>query len=110
MVISRTPFRISFAGGGTDLAEFYTRQSGAVVSTAIDKFMYVTVNRYFNDGIILKYSKTELVKHVSEIKHPILRECLRHVGIDNHLEITSAADVVGGTGLGSSSSFTVGVL
>ena len=110
MIISRTPFRISFAGGGTDLAAFYRRRAGAVVSTAIDKYMYVTVNRYFDDSIILKYSRTELVKRVADIRHPILRECLRLVGIERGIEITSMADIVGGTGLGSSSSFTVGVL
>jgi len=110
MIISRTPFRISFAGGGTDLAEFYKKSSGAVVSTAIDKYMYVTVNKYFDDSIILKYSKTELVKKVDDIKHPILRECLKLTGLTRGVEVTSMADVVGGTGLGSSSSFTVGVL
>jgi D-glycero-alpha-D-manno-heptose-7-phosphate kinase len=72
--------------------------------------MYVTVNRYFDEHIILKYSKTELICRVSEIRHPILRECLRLVGISGGIEITSMADIVGGTGLGSSSSFTVGVL
>lgn len=110
MIISRTPFRISFVGGGTDLSAFYRRRAGAVVSTAIDKYMYVTVNRYFDDSIILKYRRTELVKRVSDIRHPILRECLRLVGIERGVEITSMADVVGGTGLGSSSSFAVGVL
>ncbi|OGR90359.1 MAG: GHMP kinase [Elusimicrobia bacterium RBG_16_66_12] len=110
MIISRTPFRISFVGGGTDLSAFYRRRAGAVVSTAIDKYMYVTVNRYFDDSIILKYRRTELVQRVSDIRHPILRECLRLVGIERGIEITSMADVVGGTGLGSSSSFTVGVL
>jgi D-glycero-alpha-D-manno-heptose-7-phosphate kinase len=110
VIISRTPFRISFAGGGTDLAAFYRGEPGAVLSTAIDKYMYVTVNRYFDDSIILKYSRTELVKRVSEVRHPILRECLRLTGVDRGVEITSMADVVGGTGLGSSSSFTVGVL
>ncbi len=110
MIISRTPFRISFVGGGTDLSAFYRRQAGAVVSTAIDKYMYITVNHYFDDSIILKYSKTELVKRVGDIKHPLLRECLRRVGIQKGVEITSMADVVAGTGLGSSSSFTVGVL
>jgi D-glycero-alpha-D-manno-heptose-7-phosphate kinase len=110
MIISRTPFRISFAGGGTDLAEFYRGHSGAVVSTTIDKYMYLTVNRYFDDHIILKYSQTELVSKLSEIRHPILRECLRKVGISKGVEVTSMADVVGGTGLGSSSSFTVGAL
>ncbi|MEK7384579.1 MAG: GHMP kinase [Elusimicrobiota bacterium] len=110
MIISRTPFRISFVGGGTDLAAFYRRRPGAVVSTAIDKYMYVTVNRYFDDSIILKYRRTELVKRVSDIRHPILRECLKLVGIERGIEMTSMADIVGGTGLGSSSSFTVGVL
>lgn len=110
MIISRTPFRISFVGGGTDLAAFYRRRPGAVVSTAINKYMYVTVNRYFDDSIILKYRRTELVKKVGDIRHPILRECLKLVGIDRGVEITSMADIVGGTGLGSSSSFTVGVL
>lgn len=110
MIISRTPFRVSFSGGGTDLSAFYRTQDGAVVSTAIDKYMYVTVNKYFDDSIILKYSRTELVKSVNSIKHPILRECLKLTGITRGIEITSMADVVGGTGLGSSSSFTVGVL
>lgn len=110
MIISRTPFRISFAGGGTDLAAFYKRAPGAVVSTAIDKYMYVTVNKYFDDSIILKYSKTELVRDVNDVRHPILRECLKLTGLTRGVEVTSMADVVGGTGLGSSSSFTVGVL
>jgi D-glycero-alpha-D-manno-heptose-7-phosphate kinase len=110
MIISRTPFRVSFAGGGTDLPGFYRFSAGAVVSTAIDKYMYVTVNRYFDDHIILKYSETELVSRLEDIRHPILRECLRRTGLRKGIEITSMADVVGGTGLGSSSSFTVGVL
>ena len=110
MIISRTPFRVSFAGGGTDLADFYHRSSGAVVSTAIDKYMYITVNRYFDDSIILKYSKTEVVQSVEQVQHPLLRECLKKTGIKRGIEVTSMADVVGGTGLGSSSAFTVGVL
>ncbi|MBI5624994.1 MAG: GHMP kinase [Elusimicrobia bacterium] len=110
MIISRTPFRISFAGGGTDLAAFYQRTPGAVVSSAINKYMYVTVNRYFEDKIILKYSRTELVSRLADVRHPILRACLRKTGLTRGIEITSMADVVGGTGLGSSSSFTVGVL
>ncbi|OIO10366.1 MAG: GHMP kinase [Elusimicrobia bacterium CG1_02_63_36] len=110
MIISRTPFRISFAGGGTDLPSFYRGESGAVVSTAIDKYMYLTVNKYFDDSIILKYSRTEEVPAVSKIQHPLIREAMRSVGIPRGIEITSMADVVGGTGLGSSSSFTVGLL
>ncbi|MFA5140259.1 MAG: GHMP kinase [Elusimicrobiota bacterium] len=110
MIISRTPFRISFAGGGTDLAAFYRDEPGAVVSAAIDKYMYVTVNKYFDDSIILKYSRTEVVDHVRKVKHPLLRESMILTGFDRGIEITSMADVVGGTGLGSSSSFTVGCL
>lgn len=110
MIISRTPFRISFAGGGTDLPAFFLEHSGAVVSTAIDKYMYITVNRYFDDRIMLKYSRTELAKRVGDIRQPILREALKLTGITGGIEITSMADIPGGTGLGSSSSFAVGVL
>jgi len=110
MIISRTPFRISFAGGGTDIPSFYKEETGAVVSTAINKYMYITVNKYFDDRIILKYSRTEEVRNVRNIRHPLIRECMKLVGIQKGIEITSMADVVGGTGLGSSSSFTVGVL
>jgi D-glycero-alpha-D-manno-heptose-7-phosphate kinase len=110
MIVSRTPFRISFAGGGTDLSAFYRDEPGAVVSTAINKYMYVTVNEYFDEHIILKYSRTEEVRHVREVRHPLIREAMKRVGIQRGIEITSMADVVGGTGLGSSSSFTVGLL
>lgn len=110
IIISRTPFRISLAGGGTDLAAFYRKRPGAVVSTAIDKYMYITVNRYFGDSVILKYSRTELLSDARRVRHPILRECLKATGLTKGIELTSMADVVGGTGLGSSSSFTVGVL
>jgi len=110
MIISRTPFRISFAGGGTDLEDFWLEESGAVLSCAIDKYMYVTVNRRFDDTIRVSYSKTEIVEHIDDIQHPIVREALRFVGIEHGLEITSIGDVPSGTGLGSSSSFTVGLL
>lgn len=110
MIISRTPFRISFAGGGTDLAAFYREEAGAVLSTAIDKYMYVTVNKYFEDKIILKYSRTEEVSNIRDVKHPLLKEVMKITGITRGIEITSMADIVGGTGLGSSSSFTVGAL
>ena len=110
MIISRTPFRISFAGGGTDLAAFYRLEPGAVLSTAIDKYMYVTVNRYFEDKIILKYSRTETADHLRRVKHPLLKEAMKISGVTRGVEITSMADIVGGTGLGSSSSFTVGAL
>jgi D-glycero-alpha-D-manno-heptose-7-phosphate kinase len=113
MIISRTPFRVSFVGGGTDLREFYTETYGAVTSTAIDKYMYVTVNRvssYFDYKIRVSYSKTELVKKVKEVRHPIVREALMLMGLDGGLEIHSMADIPSQTGLGSSSSFTVGLL
>jgi D-glycero-alpha-D-manno-heptose-7-phosphate kinase len=110
MIISKTPFRISLAGGGTDLRKFYANEPGAVLSFAIDKYMYITVNRYFDDSILLKYSKTELVDSLQKIRHPLLRECLRKSGLSKGIEMTSMADIPGGTGLGSSSSFTVGTL
>ena len=110
MIISRTPFRVSFVGGGTDLPDFYRFKPGAVVSTAIDKYMYITVNKRFDDTIRVSYSKTEIVNRVAEIKHPIVREALKLVAITKAIEIVSIADVPAGTGLGSSSSFTVGLL
>jgi D-glycero-alpha-D-manno-heptose-7-phosphate kinase len=111
MIISRTPFRISFAGGGTDLPDFYRGEPGAVVSTAIDKYMYVVVNKRFTDAIrVSYYARTEIVDHVEEIKHPIVKEVLKQVGISHGIEIASIADVHAGAGLGSSGSFTVGLL
>ena len=111
MIITQTPFRISFVGGGTDLPEFYQVESGAVVSTAINKYMYVVVNQRFTDAIrVSYYAKTEIVDRVGEIKHPIVREALKLVGISKGIEIASVADVHAGAGLGSSGSFTVGLL
>ncbi len=111
MIITQTPLRMSFAGGGTDLPAFYRRFGGAVVSTAIDKFVYVNVNKKFDDGIRLSYSRTEDVTSVQDIEHPIVRTVLNRFGIAGGVEITSVADIPSrGTGLGSSSSFTVGLL
>jgi D-glycero-alpha-D-manno-heptose-7-phosphate kinase len=110
MIITRTPFRISFAGGGTDLAAFYQRESGAVVSTAITKYMYITVNRRFDNTIRVSYARTEIAGSVEEIQHPIVKAALRLTGINGGIEIVSIADIPAGTGLGSSSSFTVGLL
>ncbi|MBT9133258.1 MAG: D-glycero-alpha-D-manno-heptose 7-phosphate kinase [Firmicutes bacterium] len=111
MIITRTPFRISFVGGGTDLPDFYRLEPGAVVSTAINKYMYVIVNKRFTDAIrVSYYSKTEIVDSVDEIRHPLVREVLKLVGITRGIEIASIADVHAGAGLGSSSSFTVGLL
>lgn len=111
MIISRTPLRMSFVGGGSDLPAFYRRHGGAVLSTAIDKYVYVTVNPKFDHKIRVSYSKTEEVASVAKVRHPLVRESLRLVGIEGGLEITSIADIPSrGTGLGSSSSFTVGLL
>jgi D-glycero-alpha-D-manno-heptose-7-phosphate kinase len=103
--------RMSFAGGGSDLPVFYRRFSGAVVSTAINKYVYVTVNTKFDQKIRLSYSRTEEASSVARIRHPLVREAMRMLGIKGGIEITSIADVPSkGTGLGSSSSFTVGLL
>lgn len=111
MIITQTPLRISFAGGGTDLPSFYRQFGGAVVSTTIDKYVYINVNKKFDDWIRVAYSKTEEVESVDQIEHNIVRECLRMLEISGGIEITSIADIPSsGTGLGSSSAFTVGLL
>lgn len=111
MIITRTPFRVSFAGGGSDLRDFYSRNGyGAVVSAASKKYMYIIIHPYFHDKIRIKYSQIEDVKNIDEIQHPIVRECLKRTKVESGIEIASFADVPAGTGLGSSSSFTVGLL
>jgi D-glycero-alpha-D-manno-heptose-7-phosphate kinase len=111
MIISRTPLRMSFVGGGSDLPVFYRKCPGAVVSTAIDKFVYITVNKKFDHQIRVSYSRTEEVRAVGKIKHPLVRESLRKIGLEGGIEITSIADIPSkGSGLGSSSAFTVGLL
>lgn len=110
MIISRTPFRISFAGGGSDLPAFYRNYPGAVLSTSIDKYMYLAIHPFYHPGKIqLKYSKTEMVSSVREISHPIFRSALSMYKLTG-VDINSIADIPSGTGLGSSSSFTVGLL
>ncbi len=110
MIISRTPFRISFAGGGSDLPSFYKRSEGAVLSTSIDKYMYIAIHPYFQkEQIQLKYSKTELVNSIADVQHPIFREVLDMYKLSG-VDLNSIADIPSGTGLGSSSSFTVGLL
>lgn len=110
MIITRTPLRVSFTGGGTDMADYYRINGGAVVSMAIDKYIYITVNKKFDNEIRVSYSNTEIVKEVSELRHELVREAMRLAGIGGGIEVTSIADIPSGTGLGSSSSFTVGVL
>ena len=111
MIITRTPFRITFGGGGTDLPSFYQKHGGFIFSAAINKYMFINVNRPIIDDLVrVKYSRTEITKSVHEIKHDIARECCQLMGIDNAIEIISMADIPSGTGLGSSSSYTVGLL
>lgn len=111
MIITRTPLRISFAGGGTDLNAFYSRERGAVLSTAINKYIYITVNRKFDTKVRASYSITEMVDRAADLKHELIRESLNVVGVEGGIEITSISDVPSrGTGLGSSSSYTVGLL
>ena len=110
MIISRTPFRVSFAGGGTDLAAFYRAEAGAVTSCTIDKYMFITVNKRFDATIRVSYSRTEIVDRVEDLAHPIVREAMQLTGLTRGLEITSIADLPAGTGMGSSSAFTVGLL
>ncbi len=113
IVISRTPIRISFFGGGTDYLNYYERHGGAVLGTTINKYTYVSVNTFdafFDHKIRVAYSRTELVKTIDEIQHPSARECLRYMGISSNLDIHIFSDLPAKTGLGSSSSFTVGFL
>jgi D-glycero-alpha-D-manno-heptose-7-phosphate kinase len=110
MIITRTPFRISFAGGGTDLPSFWEQEPGAVLSTGIDKFIYLTVKERFGNTFRVSYSRTELADTVDQIEHPIVRECLRELEIKQGLEIVSVADLPSNSGMGSSSCFTVGLL
>lgn len=111
MIISRTPLRISFLGGGTDFRPFYERGWGAVTSVAIAKYIYIAVNRKFDHDIRVSYSRTELVRRVDEVKHDLVREAMKLTGVTRGVEIVSIADIPSrGTGLGSSSAFTVGLL
>ena len=110
MIITRTPFRISFVGGGTDLPSFYHQHEGCVLSATIDKYMYIVLHPTFNKkDTIIKYNKTEIVKNVADIQHPIARELLLKHNISG-IEVTSMADVLSGTGLSTSSAYTVGLL
>lgn len=111
MIITRSPLRISLGGGGTDLPSYYQHHGGFLIAAAIDKYVYINVHRRFVDGFLLKYSSLEEAATIGEIKHPIIREALKLVGIqERNLEITSMADVPAGTGLGSSGSFTTALL
>jgi D-glycero-alpha-D-manno-heptose-7-phosphate kinase len=110
MIISQTPYRVSFAGGGTDLPAFYQHEPGAVLSVTLNKHMYVTVGPRFEPTIRVSYTRTEIADTVADLQHSLVREALRLAGLESHLEITTIGDVPAGTGLGSSSTLTVGLL
>lgn len=111
MIISQTPLRISFVGGGTDMSSFYNQTPGMVISTAIDKYLFVIVNERFDDKIYINYMKKEIVDSVNEIEHELVRETMKMTGVEKGIEITMLADIPStGSGLGSSSTLTVGLL
>lgn len=110
MIITKTPFRVSFCGGGSDLPSFYENYGGCVLSTSINKYCYISIHPYFNENqTLLKYSENELVDDIKDIKHKIFKQVLTDLNVSG-VEIVSSADIPGGTGLGSSSTFTVGLL
>ena len=111
MIVTQTPLRISFAGGGTDFRDFYMQEEGWVVSSAIDKYIHVIIKERFDDKIRVGYTKTELVDDIDAIEHELVRECLRITGITKRVEISTMGDIPSsGSGLGSSSTVTVGLL
>lgn len=114
MIITRTPLRISFAGGGTDIPSFYQKNSyGSVLSSAINKYIYVSVKSHstiYPEKIRLNYSETEQVKKIENIKNPIIKACLKYLNINDNIYISTVADAPGSSGLGSSSTFCVGLL
>ena len=111
MIITQTPLRISFAGGGTDFKDYYEVDGGAVISSAIDKYIYVVIKERFDRKIRVGYTRTEMVDSIDAIEHELVRECMRLTGITQGVEITTMADIPSeGSGLGSSSTVTVGLL
>jgi len=110
MIITRTPLRISIGGGGTDLPSYYSQHGGFVISAAISKYVYISINRNFFPGFLLKYSELERAESVAQIRHRLIREALTVYNVNEPLEIVSVADVPGGTGLGSSGTFLVGLI
>lgn len=111
MIVTRTPFRVTLGGGGTDLPSYYEKEGGFIFAMGLNKYMYVCLNRPIADQKIrLHYSRSEEVDHVSELQHELAREALRHYGVERGLEISSLADIPAGTGVGSSSCYLVGLL
>ena len=111
MIVARSPLRITLGGGGTDLSSYYEKKEGFLISAAIDKYVYILLNRTFDHTLVLKYSQLEKVKEADELRHPIVREALKMLNLEREpLEICSMADIPAGTGLGSSSTFTTALL
>ena len=111
MIITRTPFRVPLGGGGTDLPSYYSKYGGFILSAAIDKYMFISLNQPIVDDLIrVKYSKSETISSVDEVQHEIVREALKLLGFKKAIEIVSMADVPAGTGLGSSGAYTIGLL
>jgi len=110
LIVSKTPLRLTLGGGGTDLPAYSSEHGGFVVTSAIDKYIYLVVNQRFESPVRVSYSITEIVEPIGSIKHPVIREALELLGLRSNLEIISIAEVPAETGLGSSSSFTVGLL
>ena len=111
MIVTRTPFRVTLGGGGTDLPSFYSRHGGFILAMGLDKYMYVFLNRpIVEKKIILHYTKSEIVEHVGELKHELAREALKLNGVRTGIEISSLADIPASAGLGSSSCYLVGLL
>ena len=110
LIVSRTPFRLSLGGGGTDLPAYYSKHGGFFISGAVNRYMHIVLNDRFEPGIRVSYSQTEIVQSAEEIRHPIVRETLKYLDFKDRIEIVSLADVPAATGLGSSGSFSVGLL
>src|SRR6201987_5079378 len=111
MILTRTPFRITLGGGGTDLPSFYQEHGGFILAVAIDKYMFLNVNTpIVDDKVRVRYTSSEMVDHVDEVKHTLARESLRYFGVASGIETVSLAEIPAGTGLGSSSSYLVGLL
>lgn len=111
MIVTQTPLRISLLGGGTDFRQYYLKEDGWVLSSAIDKYIYVIIKERFDNKIRIGYTKTELVDHIDQLEHELVRECLRHTGVTQRVEISTMGDIPSaGSGLGSSSTVTVGLL
>jgi len=110
MIISKTPLRLSLAGGGTDLPEYYSKFGSHVVTSAIDKHIYIFLNNWFNPKLKISYSKTEIVDSINKIQHPVIRESFKYFNIKSHMEMAIMADLPARSGMGSSSSFAVGLI